>query len=72
MPLQARCHEQAAEELITADAILAACPHLQSAKCARVEVPPSLLRRAAASVALLCEVPHPFRVCPFRTPMRQE
>ena len=38
MPLQALPHEQAAEQLISADAMLAACPHLESAKCARVEV----------------------------------
>ena len=38
MPLQAFPHEQAAEQLISADAMLAACPQLESAKCARVEV----------------------------------
>ncbi|CAL5227366.1 g10316 [Coccomyxa viridis] len=37
MPLQAFCHEQAAEQLLSADAMLAACPHLESAHCARVE-----------------------------------
>lgn len=36
--MQAVSHEQAAEQLISADAMLAACPHLESAKCARVEV----------------------------------
>ena len=38
MALQDLPHEQAAEQLISADAMLAACPRLESAKCARVEV----------------------------------
>ena len=38
MPLQDVPHEQAAEQLISADAMLAACPCLESAKCARIEV----------------------------------
>ncbi|CAK0755944.1 hypothetical protein CVIRNUC_002413 [Coccomyxa viridis] len=37
MALQDLPHEQAAEQLISADAMLAACPRLESAKCARVE-----------------------------------
>ena len=38
MTLQDLPREQAAEQLISADAMLAACPRLESAKCARVEV----------------------------------
>lgn len=68
MPLQAQCPEQAAEQLISANAMLAACPHLESAKCARIEVPHSLPRRAAASVAPLRELPHPLHF--YTTPMR--
>ena len=48
MPLRACCHEQAAGRLLSADAMLAACPHHEGAKCARVEVPLPLLLRAAA------------------------
>ncbi len=49
MPWQALSHEQAAEQLLSADAMRAACPHLESAKCARVEVALSDLRRATLS-----------------------
>ena len=53
MPLHALCHEQAAEELLSADAMLVACPHLESAKCARVEVSPSPLHRVVAQGSLV-------------------
>ncbi len=63
MPLQAFCHEQAAEQLLSADAMLAACPHLESAHCARVEVPLSLLHGFAAPESVLHKLPLYFPLC---------
>ena len=54
MPLRARCHEQAAEQLLNADTMLAACPHHEGAKCARVEVPLPLCSGLLHHWALPC------------------
>lgn len=41
LPLAAPSEAAAAEQLLSADAMLQACPNLESARCARVEVHPT-------------------------------